>query len=51
MGARLYQSGEKKEDYTLHGKKDAFGKATSETSLKHLMSLLTDFVEEETLLQ
>jgi hypothetical protein len=41
----------KKEDYTLQGKKDAFGKVIPETSLKHLMSLLTDFIEEETLLQ
>jgi hypothetical protein len=41
----------KKEDYTLHGKKDAFGKVVPETILKHLMSLLTDFIEEETLLQ
>ncbi len=41
----------KKEDYTLQGKKDAFGKVNPETSLKHLMSLLTDFIEEETLLQ
>jgi hypothetical protein len=41
----------KKEDYTFHGKKDAFGKVIPETSLKHLMSLLTDFIEEETLLQ
>jgi hypothetical protein len=41
----------KKEDYTLQGKKDAFGKVNPETSLKHLMSLLTDFIEEEILLQ
>jgi hypothetical protein len=41
----------KKEDYTLQGKKDAFGKVNPETSLKHLMSLLTDFIEKETLLQ
>jgi hypothetical protein len=41
----------KEEDYTLQGKKDAFGKVNPETSLKHLLSLLTDFIEEETLLQ
>jgi hypothetical protein len=41
----------KKENYTLQGKKDAFGKVNPETSLKHLMSLLTDFIKEETLLQ
>jgi hypothetical protein len=36
----------------LHGKKDAFGKVVlSERSRKHLMSLLTDFIKEETLLQ
>jgi hypothetical protein len=50
LGAKLYQSG-KKEDCMLHGKKDAFGKVIPETSLKHLMSLLTDFIEEKTLLQ
>jgi hypothetical protein len=33
MGARLYQSA-KKEDHTLHGKKDAFRKVIPETSLK-----------------
>jgi hypothetical protein len=41
----------KKDDYTVDGKKDAFGNVIRETSLKHLMSLLTDFIEEETLLQ
>jgi hypothetical protein len=41
----------KTEDYTIDGKKDSFGNVICETSLKHLMSLLTDFVEEETLLQ
>jgi hypothetical protein len=41
----------KKKDYTLQGKKDAFGKVNPETSLKHLMSLLTDFIKKETLLQ
>ena len=41
----------KKEDYTVDGKKDAFGNVVQETSLKHLMSLLTDFIVEETLLQ
>jgi hypothetical protein len=39
----------KKENYTLQGKKDAFGKVDPETSLKHLMSLLTDFIEESNL--
>jgi uncharacterized protein YcgL (UPF0745 family) len=47
MGARLYQSSEKKEDYLLHGKKDAFGKVIPGTSLDHLMSLLTDFISKE----
>jgi hypothetical protein len=37
--------------YMILGKKDAFGKLIPETSLKYLMSLLTDFIEEETLLQ
>ncbi len=41
----------KKEDYTLQGKKDAFEKVNPKISLNHLMSLLTDFIEEETLLQ
>jgi hypothetical protein len=41
----------RKEEYTVDGKKDAFGNIIRETSLKHLMSLLTDFIEEETLLQ
>jgi hypothetical protein len=41
----------KKEDYTADGKKDAFGNVICETSLKHLTSLLTDYIEEETLLQ
>jgi hypothetical protein len=41
----------KKEDYTVDGKKDAFGNVIHESSLKHLMSLLTKFIEEETLLQ
>jgi hypothetical protein len=40
-----------KSDYTLKGKKDAYGNLMLETSLKHLMSLQTDFIEEETLLQ
>jgi hypothetical protein len=39
------------EDYTVDGKKDAFGNVIHVPSLKHLMSLLTDFIEEETLLQ
>jgi hypothetical protein len=38
-------------DHTLNGKKDAHGNVILETSLKHLMSLQTDFIEEETLLQ
>jgi hypothetical protein len=42
---------ETKEDYMLHGKKDAFRNVIPQTSLKYLMSLLTDFIEEETLLQ
>jgi hypothetical protein len=41
----------RKEDYMLHGKNDVSGKVLPETSLKYLMSLLTDFIEEETLLQ
>jgi hypothetical protein len=51
MGVRLYHSGKKKEDYMPHGKKDAFGKVIPEISLKHLISLLTGFIKEETLLQ
>jgi hypothetical protein len=42
---------EKEEDYTPHGKKDDFRKVIPKTSLKHLMSLLTDLIKEETLLQ
>jgi hypothetical protein len=41
----------KKEDYTIGGKKEALGNIDPETSLKRLMSLLTDFIQEETLLQ
>jgi hypothetical protein len=41
----------KKEDCTIDGKKDALGNVDPETSLKRLMSLLTDFIQEETLLQ
>jgi hypothetical protein len=41
----------KKEDCTIDGKKDALGNVDPETSLKRLMSLLTDFINEETLLQ
>jgi hypothetical protein len=41
----------KKEDYTVNGKKIAFGNVVRETSLKHLMSLLTNLIEEEMLLQ
>jgi hypothetical protein len=45
-------SAKKKEDYTVDGKQDAFGIAIHETSpLKHLMSLLTNCIEEEMLLQ
>ncbi len=41
-----------KSDCTLKGKKDASGNIIPESSLKHLMSLQTDFIdEEETLLQ
>ena len=40
-----------KADYTLSGKKDAYGNIILQTSLKHLMSLQIDFIEEETLLQ
>ena len=40
-----------KSDYTLKGKKDAYGNIILETSLKHLMSLQTDFIQEESLLQ
>jgi hypothetical protein len=51
MGVRLsHSSNQKKEDYKLHGKKDAFRKVIPEASLKYLMSLLTDFIKEETLL-
>jgi hypothetical protein len=42
---------QKEGDCTVDGKKDAFGNVILETSLKHLMSLLVDFIEEETLLQ
>jgi hypothetical protein len=41
----------KKEYDTVNGKKDAFGIFVYKTSLKHLMSLLANFIEEETLLQ
>jgi hypothetical protein len=41
----------KKEDYTMDGKKDAVDNINPETSLKRLMSLLTNFIQEETLLQ
>ena len=41
----------KKEEYTVDGRKDRFGNVIRESSLKHLMSLLTDFIAEETLLQ
>jgi hypothetical protein len=37
-------------DCTLNGKKDARGDVIIKTSLKHLRSLQTHFIEEETLL-
>ena len=37
--------------YSMQGKKDAFGTVQKETSLKYLMSNCQDFEEEETLLQ
>ena len=37
--------------YSMQGKKDAFGNVQKETSLKYLMSNCQDFEEEETLLQ
>jgi hypothetical protein len=39
------------EFYTVNGRKDAFGNILENTSLKKLMQRLTDFIEEETLLQ
>ena len=47
----LIYPAKKKEDDTIGGKKDALGNIDPETSLKRLMSLLTDFIQEETLLQ
>jgi hypothetical protein len=41
----------KEGDCAIDGKKDAFGNVIRKTSLKHLMSLLVDFIQEETLLQ
>jgi hypothetical protein len=41
----------KEEDDAINGKKDAFGNVTCKTGLKHLMSLLIDFIEEERSLQ
>lgn len=38
-------------DYTLSGSKDKFGIIDTNTSLKYLLENLTDFVEEESLLQ
>jgi hypothetical protein len=35
----------KKEDHTADSQKGAFGNVICETSLKHLMSLLTNFIE------
>ena len=40
-----------KPDYTLKGKKDECRYIILETSLKHLISLQTDFIPGETLLQ
>jgi hypothetical protein len=37
--------------YTMDGRKDAFGVHQPQTSLKHLLSSCTDFEEEESLLQ
>ena len=37
--------------YSMQGKKDAFGNVQKETSLKYLLSNCQDFKEEETLLQ
>ena len=42
---------QKEGDCAIDGKKDAFGNIILETSLKHLMGLLVDFIQEETLLQ
>jgi hypothetical protein len=38
-------------EYTVDGRKDAFGNLLPETSLKHLMAQLSDFQDEETLMQ
>ena len=37
--------------YTMDGQLDAFGNFTTNTSLRHLMEQLSDFQDEETLLQ
>jgi hypothetical protein len=43
LGERVYQSGHKKEDYTIHGTKDAFRKVISKTPrLKHLADEFSD---------
>jgi hypothetical protein len=42
---------QKEGDHAVDRKKDAFGNVILETSLKHLMSLLIDFIQEETSLQ
>jgi hypothetical protein len=39
------------EYYTNDGKKDAFRNLIPNTSLRMMMNALTDFIEEETLLQ
>jgi hypothetical protein len=38
-------------EYTVDGRNDAFGNLIPETSLRHLMEQLSDFQDEETLLQ
>jgi hypothetical protein len=38
-------------EYTVDGRNDAFGNLITETSLRHLMEQLSDFQDEETLLQ
>ena len=38
-------------EYTVDGKNDAFGNHVTDTSLKYLMEQLSDFQDEETLLQ
>jgi hypothetical protein len=38
-------------EYTINGWNDAFGNLIAETSLRHLMEQLSDFQDEETLMQ